>query len=96
MRKIYLPHLNYTLFVRKMKVPPEEIPNALAWFQSIDENSSAIYLAKKEVPGDIAHELIHVLQHICLHRNIDFIRETEHMGYLMHYLLGKVMGYSWR
>jgi hypothetical protein len=39
--------------------------------------------------------LIHVLQFICVDRNMDFTVETEHMGYLMHYLMGQVLGFEY-
>ena len=47
------------------------------------------------MPGDVAHELIHVLQFICADRNMDFVREQEHMAYIMHYLMGKVYGHTY-
>ena len=69
--------------------------NALAYVENIDNNSCAIFLGKKDSSGDIAHELVHVLQFICLARNIDFRLEKEHMGYIMHYLMGRILGNEW-
>lgn len=97
MKKIYIPHLNYTVRVHTFKFPPPEIPNALAYVQEKDSNSCDLYVSShKENAGDLAHELVHVLQFICIQRNIDFARETEHMGYLMHWLMGEVLGYEWK
>lgn len=93
--KIYLPHLNYTIFVKPFKKAPDVMPNALTYCERINNKSCNIYVSKKNIPGDLAHELVHVLQFICIDRNIDFTSETEHMGYLMHYLMGQIMGYEW-
>lgn len=94
--KIYLAHIHYTVNVRKFKDAPEEVPNALAYVRRLDENSCVVYLSGKQNPGDVAHELTHVLQNICLARNIEFSLEREHMGYIMHYLMGKILGYQWK
>lgn len=93
--KIYLPHIHYTVFVRRFKKAPQETRSALAYVKYIDDNSCAIYLGKENLAGDIAHELVHVLQYICLARNINFNLEMEHMGYIMHYLMGRILGYKW-
>lgn len=94
--KIYIPHLHYTVNVKTFKKPPEETPNAKRYVESIDGNTSNMYLPEKNTPTDIAHELIHILQNICLNRNIDFSTETEHMGYLMQWLMGKILGYEYK
>lgn len=96
--KIYIPHLHYTVYVRKFKKPPDGVPNAQAFARNIDDHSCEIFLPKREKqsPGDVAHELIHVLQFIALSRNLDFKLEQEHFGYLMHYLMGKVLGFSYK
>lgn len=88
--KIYLPHLHYTVFVRRFKRVPEGLTIAEAYVKKLDNHSCAIYLPKKNEPGDLAHELIHVLQFICESRNMDFCLEREHMAYLMHYLFGRI------
>lgn len=93
--KIYIPHLNYTIIVKEPKNPPEELYNPKAWVKSESSKSCTLFVNKKPNPADLAHEVVHVLQFICLHRNIDFKTEQEHMGYLMHYIMGKVLGYEW-
>lgn len=40
----------------------------------------------------VAHEVIHVLGEICIDRHITFTNEKEHMGYLMQYILGRIIG----
>lgn len=92
--KIYLPHLHYTIHVKQIPKRPL-IENAKAYVQSHGKLACTIFLdrkAKRMDPADLAHELIHVLQFICLERNIDFTLEQEHMGYIMHFLMGKIMG----
>lgn len=95
--KIYLPHINYTVTVKQLKNPPEELLHCQAYAESIDKNNCIVYLdlKKKINAGDLAHELVHVLQFICLNRNINFTLEQEHMAYIMHYLMGKILGYTW-
>ena len=94
--KIYIPHLNYTVYVKTFVTPPPQIANAQAWVKRNDMHSCTFFKKKgKGIPADIAHELVHVLQFICIDRNIDFCTETEHMGYLMKYIMGKITGYSW-
>lgn len=94
--KIHLSHLGYTVTVRKFK-PNPTIPNALAYVKNDDAHNCSIYLdsSRKIGAGDLAHELVHVLQFICLNRNINFTLEHEHMGYIMHYLMGKIQGYEY-
>ena len=97
MKDIYIPHLNYRVRVRQLK-PHPDLPHAQAWVSADDRNNCTLYLDLKHklIAGDVAHELIHVLQAICLNRNMDFRIETEHMAYLMHWLMGEVMGYEWK
>lgn len=94
-KKIYLPHLNYTVYVRPFKTPPDCISGAGAWFDPLDDDCCAIYLPAKVDPTTAAHELVHVLQHICDVRHINFRIEREHMAYVMQHLMGEVLGYSW-
>ncbi len=95
--KIYLPHIKYTVYVKEFKTPPPQIANAQAWVRRDDMYSSTIFIKKGEKKNtpNIAHEVVHILQFICLDRNIDFCTETEHMGYLMQYFTGEIMGYTW-
>lgn len=96
-KDIYIPHLNYTVRVREAKNAPEGLVNALAWVISEGQHECTLYLEKgKPHAGDVAHEIIHILQFICLNRNIDFKLEFEHMGYLMQWLLGQVMEWEWK
>lgn len=94
---IYLPHIHYTVRVRQIRRRPEGLANALAYVLHDNPNQCTLYLDRKKriIPGDLAHELVHVLQFICLDRNISFTQEQEHMGYIMHYLMGRVLGHTW-
>jgi hypothetical protein len=93
--KIYIPHLNYTITVKEPKNPPKELYNPKAWVHSEGSKGCTMYITKKPLPSDLAHEVVHVLQFICLNRNIDFTTEQEHMGYLMQYIMGEILGYEW-
>lgn len=92
--KIYIPHLHYTILTKPFK-RHERVPNARAYVERIDRNTVYIYLPKKNLAGDLAHEVVHILQYICSDRDMDFVQEQEHMGYLMHYILGRIMGHEW-
>jgi len=82
--------------VKEVKVPPDALPNARAWVESTGKNGCTLFLQKgKQQPGDVAHELVHVLQFLSIARNMDFQIEHEHFGYLMHWLMGEVLGYKW-
>ena len=95
--KIYLPHLHYTIFVKVFTKKPPQLLHAKAYTEHTDSNTCTLFLEKKrESPGDVAHELIHVLQFICEDRDMIFTLEREHMAYLMHYLMGKILGYEWK
>lgn len=93
-RAIQIPHLNYTVRVRPMKPMPDGAIPRGAWVHHVNDWNSIIYV-NKLTPGVVAHEVTHVLQHICSVRHIDFIHETEHMGYLSQYLVQRILGYSW-
>ena len=93
--KIYLPHINYTVTIKRIKPPPDSIPLARAWVQRLDKWGCNIYLGEKDSPCTVAHELIHVLQYICMDRHMTFENEFEHMAYLMQYLMGCMFGYEW-
>ncbi len=90
-KDIYLPHIHYTVKIREFKSPPKEISNAQAYTEHDKNGQCTVYLPKgKQEAGDVAHELIHILQFMCLDRNMRFELEQEHMGYMMHYLMGCV------
>lgn len=78
-----------------MKPYPDGGVPACAWARHVDRHNSILYLPKRPSPGVVSHEVTHVLQHICDVRSIDFVRETEHMGYLSQYLVGRILGYEW-
>lgn len=97
MKKIYIPHINYTVHIKEFKKAPETMPLAKAYCEQIDSKSCNLFLPKgKQHPGDVSHELIHVLQFICLNRSISFDSETEHMAYLMHWMMGQIMGWKYQ
>lgn len=92
---VYLPHLNYTVVFRPFKKPPRKIENAKAWTRRDSSYKSTVYFSKSETPSQLAHEIVHVLHFICCDRHMQFEQEFEHMAYMMQYLMGRVLGYSW-
>jgi len=88
---IYLAHIHFTVKVRPFKKPPKHLPFADAWFSADHIDNCTIYLKKNSPPNVIAHELVHVLQHICACRGIEFTEESGHMGYIMQHLMGRIL-----
>ncbi len=97
--KIYLPHINYTVhfYSGKDVLRIFDDQEGKAWTAK-GEKESIISVRKEKdaMAGVIAHEIIHVLQNIADDRGMDFVSETEHFGYLMQYILGKILGYEWK
>jgi ribosome biogenesis protein Nip4 len=46
-----------------------------------------------QVPA-VAHELMHVIKNICKCRMMSIEKESEHLAYLMQYMLAKITGYE--
>lgn len=98
--KIYIPHIHYFVFIKDVKKSKGEIKeflkNNVACREIVDNNSSIIWIKFpiKNNVGSLAHEIIHVLQHISFVRGIDFIKEEEHFAYLMQFILNKATGYE--
>lgn len=92
--RIYLPHINY--YVQVKFLSGKTVFKAVTKKDS--ENQCTIFLSKREKNNSplIAHELVHVLQFICDSRLIDFVHEQEHLGYIMQFLLGRILGYTWK
>ena len=93
--KVYLPHINYTVWFRPFKQPPRSIANARAWIQHEGPGLCSIYLLRNESPSSVAHEITHALAYICHDLHIQFEDEFEHMAYTMQYLLGFALGYEY-
>lgn len=91
--KILIPHLGYTVFVK----PKNNSRNHVAWVEADPKTPNECTLFMNlpvktlEIPT-LAHELTHVLQFICESRHITFSEEKEHMGYLMNFLMNRVIG----
>lgn len=97
MKRILIPHLAYTVNVKEPgKNKP--ITNAVAWVEWDSDNECSLYIKQPIKPYQVptlAHELVHVLQHISEARGIHFASEREHLGYLMQWLMNEVLGYSY-
>lgn len=92
---IRLPHLsNYAVRIRINK-PPPDVPHAVAWIERDSRFGSTIYARPGALPFAIAHEIVHLLRFICIDFNMQFEHESEHMAYLMQYILGKAYGCEW-
>jgi len=105
---IPIPHLAYTVFViydenaeklHKLALKYDKditldyVQDTTAFvIPSIGSSCIAFRVDPEEHTTTAAHEVIHVIQNICIDRHINFTKETEHMGYLMQYILAKVIG----
>lgn len=95
-QNIRLPHLNYLVRVKLLKEKPTGYNNCHAYTEYISKNESHIYLPSKATPGMIAHEVMHALGNICEARSMLLEKESEHMAYMMQYLLNNILGYVWK
>ena len=88
--KIYIHHLVYTIHIKdKYHKHMGNLPSC----ERMDNNNCILWLPKKirrEVTT-VAHEVMHVLQYIAEARDINMTAEQEHMGYLMQYIMAKVL-----
>jgi len=94
-RDIEIPHLNYTVRVRPYRKAPVGFEGAQAFTQRTSQWSSTIHLKRNASPAIIAHEIVHVLQNLCRDRHMEFTIESEHMAYLMQYLMMTIDGGCW-
>jgi hypothetical protein len=101
MKKIHIPHLSYTLYICDKKnakgYAKEYLKKMHACREIIDHKSSKIWIKIPIKPLEfptLAHEVVHVLQHIAKEKDMVFEKEEEHFAYLMHYILNEVLGYE--
>lgn len=103
MKKIYIPHLFYTVYIcdkskatgRVKKYLKDENMNACREISG--SHASRIWIKMPIKPVEVptlAHEIVHVLQHIAKERDIDFKDEEEHFAYLMQYILNEALNYE--
>ncbi len=93
--KLYLPHINYTVHVKRMSATRKPFSDALASTHDNDKRSCTIYLPAKAPGSVITHEIVHALQFIARSRGMDFYGEMEHFGYIAQYLFMRITGGQW-
>lgn len=94
--KYQLPHLAFTLIVKTQsdKKPLLMNKSQVRAYVSFDNSHQATIHCHRSVSVfTMAHELMHVIQHICRTYFIDWENETEHTAYIMQYFLGLIFGY---
>lgn len=93
--KIKIEHLGYVIHFKKQKPPRGDL---VACVIQEDKNNSTIYFPVKlnlmNTPL-LAHEVLHAIQFMCESRLIDMIKEKENVGYLMSYIMNKILGYEY-
>ena len=95
MKKIQIEHLGYTIYIKENKDSRFQMYIETS---NQDNDSCTLYTKKNIKPIDfttLAHEVVHVLQHISQVRYISF-EETEHFGYLMQYILNRLLGLKYK
>lgn len=92
---IKIPHLNYTIKVKRFKGNKSFHRVPAAWVGLNDSGGATLYLKPRTSPMVVAHEVTHILQHLCKVRSMDFEEEIEHTAYIMQYVMGAVFGYEW-
>lgn len=64
--------------------------------EKIDKNTCILWLPHPiKANGTLFHEITHALQFICEARNIDFILEQEHMGYIAQFVTNEILGWKY-
>lgn len=99
---IFIPHLSYTIEVRdkaKATGAARKYGEYMELFhEKVSSRLSIIHLHEKHLrPVNfplLAHEVVHVLQHIAQIYDIDFKTEEEHFAYLMQFILNQILGYE--
>lgn len=102
-KKIFIPHIFYTVNVKDVKEAKGRIKTFLsngyvACCENVDKNTSDIYITypiKNYYVPTIVHELTHVLQNICRERNMVFEDERENTAYMLHFMLNEILGYEY-
>lgn len=92
---IFIPHLKYQIKVKQIPLPskrPAGMESVGAYTTFYDDQNCTIFLPKRPPIRVIAHEVVHILRQMCIERNMDFTQESEHMAYVMQYILGKILG----
>lgn len=95
-QNIVIEHLGYTIIVRDIKKYPSK--DCVMYVEEKDNNSCYLNLPMKVSTKDfstIAHEVLHCLQYIAENRNIDLTKEVENSGYLMQFILNKLLGFKY-
>lgn len=95
MKKIYLPHINYTVVLEKFGAQAMPHKFAKASTEEVNNNSCTIYLHPSASASTISHEVTHALQFICKARGITFEDELEHVGYMAQYITMCILGGRW-
>ena len=102
---VEVPHLKFRVYFCDFTDKPSGIDGG-GYFQVMNEDfhktgfimSVSVFIEDiensvkkvKYIPA-IAHELTHVLQAICEQYQMNFLKESEHMAYLMYYLLDELL-----
>lgn len=97
-KTISIPHLFFTVYLKDMSELKGIEKKGAAYTCQLGEEDAAVifvdnieeFLKVKENISIISHEIIHVLQMICEIYDMDFRQESEHMAYLMTYLLVEI------
>ena len=100
MKKVYIPHIHYTVYLKDVSQAKGEAKNLLstkhAIAERIDKANAVIYMKlplKQKDWGTLGHEIIHILQYICASRNIDFVYEQENVAYMFQYIFAEFTNY---
>lgn len=105
MKKVIIPHLAYTIYLKDLRKPSKVVKDAMKdstfVYKACCEKGthfSAIYMFLPIKESDIptlCHELTHAMQNICESKGIDFIRERESIAYMYQYALNELLGYEY-
>lgn len=97
-KTIEIPHLGFTVYVKDLSELEGVEKKGSGFTAQFGEDNAVIFLedVKKNVKNiayfpTIAHEVMHVIQMLCEKYQMKAENEMEHLAYLMHYILRKIL-----
>lgn len=88
---VRIPHLKYTVRFVPLRRDKDDPPTMTAQVKRYDFEAH-ICLPPRVSVTTLAHEITHVLRLIVETYHMDYLRESEHMAYLMGFLMEKAIG----
>lgn len=90
--RIYLPHIDYEVVV-KHRTSYKTAHSGIWLCERTDVDSSTLFIEIPKKPheyGMLAHEVMHVIENICIDRGMVLEEEKESMAYCVQYIMNTI------